>query len=50
MCVFIVKKITKVPIGIIYKGAYPFLIALIAAAVLLFCFPQIATFLPNVYK
>jgi len=45
--VFIVRNITKVPFGVIYKGAYPFLISLIVCAFLLFVFPQIATFLPN---
>jgi C4-dicarboxylate transporter, DctM subunit len=45
--VFIVRNITKVPFGVIYKGAYPFLISLIVCAFLLFVFPQIATFLPS---
>jgi len=45
--VFIVKKITKEPFGVIYSGVYPFLISLIACGALLFAFPQIATFLPN---
>ena len=45
--VFVVKQITKVPFGVIYKGVYPFLIALVLCGVLLFVFPQIATFLPN---
>jgi C4-dicarboxylate transporter, DctM subunit len=46
MNVFIVKNITKVPIGVIYKGVYPFLIGMILMIVLLFLFPQIVTFLP----
>jgi tripartite ATP-independent transporter DctM subunit len=46
MNVFIVKNITKVPIGVIYSGVYPFLIAMVGLAVLLFVFPQIALFLP----
>jgi tripartite ATP-independent transporter DctM subunit len=45
--VFVVKQITKVPFGVIYKGVYPFLIALVLCGILLFVFPQIATFLPN---
>ena len=45
--VFVVKNITKVPFGVIYKGVYPFLISLIAGATLLFLFPQIALFLPS---
>jgi len=46
--VFVVKNITKVPFGVIYKGVYPFLISLIVCAALLFLFPQLATFLPSV--
>jgi C4-dicarboxylate transporter DctM subunit len=39
--VFVVKNITKVPFGVIYKGVYPFLISLIVCAALLFIFPQL---------
>lgn len=46
--VFVVKNITKVPFGVIYKGVYPFLISLLVCGTLLFIFPQIATFLPSV--
>lgn len=46
MNVFVVKNITKVPFGTIYKGAVPFLAGLVATAALLFVFPQLATFLP----
>ncbi len=45
--VFVVKNITKVPFGVIYKGVYPFLIALVVGAALLFFFPQLALWLPN---
>jgi len=45
--VFVVKNITKVPFGIIYKGVYPFLIGLIVCAALLFIFPQICLYLPR---
>ena len=47
MNVFIVKNITKVPIGIIYKGVYPFLISMILLIVLIFTFPQIVLYLPH---
>jgi C4-dicarboxylate transporter, DctM subunit len=47
--VFVVKNITKVPIGVIYKGVYPFLGALIFSALLLFLFPQLATWLPSLF-
>ena len=45
--VFIVKNITKEPLGVIYKGVYPFLLSLFVCGALLFVFPQLATFLPN---
>ena len=49
--VFVVKNITKTPFGVIYAGVYPFLLALAFMGVLLFIFPQLATWLPNVlYK
>ncbi|OPY68005.1 MAG: Sialic acid TRAP transporter permease protein SiaT [Syntrophorhabdaceae bacterium PtaU1.Bin034] len=47
MNVFIVKNITKVPIGIIYRGVYPFLISMILLIVLIFIFPQIVLYLPH---
>jgi C4-dicarboxylate transporter DctM subunit len=47
ICVFVVKNITGVPFGVIYKGVLPFLLSLITCALLLFLFPDIALFLPN---
>ncbi len=49
VCVFVVKNITKVPLGEIYKGVAPFLISLIVVWGLLFIFPQLATWLPSVF-
>ncbi len=49
ICVFVVKNITKVPIGIIYKGAAPFLISLMLMWGLLFFFPELALWLPSVF-
>jgi C4-dicarboxylate transporter, DctM subunit len=49
ICVFVVKNITKVPIGTIYKGVAPFLISLIVVWGLLFVFPQLALWLPSVF-
>ena len=49
ICVFVVKNITKVPIGTIYKGVAPFLISLILVWGLLFVFPQLALWLPSVF-
>ena len=49
ICVFIVSNITGIPFAIIYKGVLPFLLSLVAAALLLFLFPDIALFLPNYF-
>lgn len=49
ICVFIVKNVSGIPFNVIYAGVLPFLLSLIAAALLLFIFPQIATFLPNLF-
>jgi tripartite ATP-independent transporter DctM subunit len=49
ICVFVVKNITKIPMGTIYKGVAPFLISLILVWGLLFFFPQLALWLPSVF-
>jgi C4-dicarboxylate transporter, DctM subunit len=46
--VFVVKQITKTPFSVIYNGVYPFLISLIVGGIVLFVFPQLATWLPGV--
>jgi C4-dicarboxylate transporter DctM subunit len=45
--VFVVKNITQVPFSVIYRGVYPFLMSLVACAVILFLFPSLALFLPG---
>jgi len=45
--VFILGNITGIPFKTIYKGVVPFLSALIVALIVLFVFPQIALWLPN---
>ena len=51
VCVFVVKNITKEPMGRIYAGVAPFLISLCVMWGLLFAFPQLALWLPSVlYK
>jgi tripartite ATP-independent transporter DctM subunit len=47
--VFVVKNVTKTSFSDIYYGVYPFLIGLAGCAILLFIFPQIALFLPNLF-
>ena len=48
ICVFVVKNVTNVPINIIYRGVYPFLIALVLVVALMFLFPQMTLYLPSV--
>ena len=46
--VFVIKGIAPdVPLETIFKGIFPFLVALIIVTVILLVFPQIATFLPS---
>ena len=46
--VFVIKGIAPdVPLETIFKGIFPFLVALIVATVIIFVFPQITTFLPS---
>jgi TRAP-type C4-dicarboxylate transport system permease large subunit len=45
--VFVVKNITKTPFSVIYAGVYPFLLSLFFAAIILFIFHPLATWLPN---
>jgi len=50
MNVYIIKGVAKdVPLEVIFKGIWPFLIALIACIALLIMFPQITTFLPGLF-
>jgi TRAP-type C4-dicarboxylate transport system permease large subunit len=48
MNVYVIKGVAKdVPLEVIFRGIWPFLIAAIICCVILTAFPQIATFLPN---
>jgi C4-dicarboxylate transporter, DctM subunit len=44
--VFVVKAVTKDPLGLIYSGVYPFLLSLFACVIIVFLFPDIVTWLP----
>ncbi|RPJ63272.1 MAG: TRAP transporter large permease [Dehalococcoidia bacterium] len=49
--VYVIKGVAKdVPLETIFKGIFPFLAALVIAAIFLLVFPQIATFLPSFAK
>jgi C4-dicarboxylate transporter, DctM subunit len=49
ICVFVVKNITGVPMGQIYKGCAPFLVALFVAWLILLLFPQLSLWLPSLF-
>ena len=49
ICVFVVKNITKEPMGRIYAGVTPFLLSLVVVWGLLFLFPQLALWLPSIF-
>jgi C4-dicarboxylate transporter, DctM subunit len=49
ICVFVVKNITKEPMGRIYKGVMPFLISLVVVWGMMLAIPQLATWLPKVF-
>jgi tripartite ATP-independent transporter DctM subunit len=51
VCAYVVSGMARdVPLEKVFSGSLPFLWALIAAAILLIIFPQIATFLPALLK
>jgi tripartite ATP-independent transporter DctM subunit len=45
--IFIVHKLTEVPVGDIYKGVIPFLLGLILTAILMVMFPELALWPPS---
>lgn len=47
LTVFVVKNITGEAFGTIYSGVVPFLASFVVVGALLFIFPQLATFLPD---
>ncbi len=47
--VFMVSGIAKVPIGLVYKGIYPFLIGMTICVFILMFFPQISLCLPDMF-
>ncbi len=47
--VFVVSGVTKVPISIIYKGIYPFIVGMYICLFIFLFFPQISLWLPNLF-
>jgi tripartite ATP-independent transporter DctM subunit len=51
VCVYVVSGMERdVPLQSIFRGAMPFLLALVVAAVILMLFPSLCTFLPNLVR
>lgn len=51
VCVYVVSGIARdVPLQTVFRGALPFLVALIIAAIAMIAFPQLCLFLPNLVK
>ncbi|WP_170574886.1 TRAP transporter large permease [Ruegeria atlantica] len=51
MNVFVVKSVLpEVPLGKIFRGVMPYILALVTGLVLVLVFPTIATFLPNLMR
>lgn len=48
MIVFALAGITKKPVGMIFRGVVPFIIAEVVVVIVLCLFPQVATWLPSV--
>jgi len=49
--VFVIKAIApEIPLGLIYRGIFPFLIAIILLCIIVLFVPEIATFLPNLVQ
>ncbi len=49
ICVFVVKNITKEPMGRIYRGVTPFLLSLVVVWGMMLAFPQLALWLPSLF-
>ena len=51
MNVFVVKSVLpEIPLGKIFRGVTPFIVALVTGLILVLAFPSIATFLPNLMR
>jgi C4-dicarboxylate transporter, DctM subunit len=47
--VFIVSSITKVPVGNVYKGVYPYLVGMVICLIIVVFFPQVSLWLPRLF-
>lgn len=44
---FVVSGVTKEPVGVVYRGVYPFLVGMTICLLILLLFPGISLWLPN---
>jgi hypothetical protein len=44
---FVVSGVTRVPVSVIYKGIYPFIVGMTICLIVFILFPQISLWLPN---
>ena len=47
MNVFALSGVTDVPVGVIFRGVWPFVGAMLLCTIIITIFPQIALFIPN---
>ncbi len=47
MALFVVSRVGKIPVSVVTKGAFPFILPIFITLVLLIMFPQLVLFLPN---
>jgi C4-dicarboxylate transporter, DctM subunit len=46
---FVVAGVTKVPIGTVYRGIYPYIVGMTICLLILLFFPEISLWLPNMF-
>lgn len=50
MNVFVIAGVTGVPLRIIFRGVFPFFVAMVLCIIIITIFPQLALFIPNLMK
>lgn len=50
MALFVVSRVGDIPVGTMYRGVVPFLIPLVVVMILMIFFPEISTFLVDVFN
>ncbi len=47
---YVVSGVTKVPLEDVFRGVTPFFLIMIVGVIIIYLFPQVATFLPSIIK